>query len=46
MNINQCKIYLDLSEWNTNNDIEMFNLFSGCSSLLSIPDLSKWEIKK
>ena len=34
---------LDLSKWNTNNVTNMYSLFSGCSSILSLPDLSKWN---
>ena len=33
-----------ISVWNTNHAIDMGFLFSGCSSLLSIPDISKWNL--
>jgi len=32
---------LNLSKWNTNNIINMSNLFYECSSLSSLPDISK-----
>ena len=34
---------IDLSKWNTNNITDMSYLFSGCSSLSSLPDLSNWN---
>ena len=30
--------------WNTNNAINMSYMFRGCSSLSSLPDISKWNI--
>ena len=29
----------------TRNITDMFSLFSGCSSLTSLPDISKWDTK-
>ena len=36
----------DISKWNTENLIEMNQIFYGCSSLLIHPDFSKWNINK
>ena len=33
-------------EWNTEKVINMNNMFEGCSSLISLPDISKWNIDK
>ena len=33
----------DISNWNTNNVINMSSMFRGCSSLSSLPDISKWN---
>ena len=33
-------------EWNTEKVINMSNIFEGCSSLISLPDISKWNIDK
>jgi len=35
---------LKLSKWNTNNVTNISYLFSGCKSLLFLPDISKWNI--
>ena len=35
----------DISIWNTNNVINMRELFSGCSSLKYLPDISKWDME-
>ena len=35
---------LIISNWNTINVISMKEMFSGCSSLKSLPDISKWKI--
>ena len=34
---------LDLSNFNTNNIINMSGMFSYCKSLLALPDISKWN---
>ena len=36
----------DISNWNTDNIIDMSKVFNECSSLLSIPDISKWNTSK
>ena len=33
----------DISQWNTNNVINMDYMFSRCKSLSSLPDISKWN---
>ena len=33
----------DISNWNTNNVIDMSYIFYNCSSLISLPDISKWN---
>ena len=30
-------------EWNTSNVTSMFGMFSKCNSLISLPDISKWN---
>ena len=35
----------DISKFNTNNVINMSNMFRGCSSLKSLPDISIWNTK-
>ena len=37
------KNWLDISKWNLKNAIDINNMFSGCTSLLSLPDISKWN---
>ena len=34
------------SQWNTNKISNMENIFFGCSSLASFPDISKWQINE
>jgi len=34
-----------ISKWNINNVTYMYRMFSGCSSLSSLPDISKWNTK-
>ena len=36
----------DISNWNTNNVINMNGMFKSCKSLKSLPDISKWNIEK
>ena len=33
----------DISKWNSNNIINMSNIFSGCITLFEIPNLPKWN---
>ena len=35
-----------LSLWNTNNITDMSGMFFNCSSLSSLPDISKWNTNK
>ena len=45
---NNCKSYFlpDISNWNVKNVTDMSYMFKNCSSLISLPDISKWEINK
>ena len=36
----------DISKWNTDNIIDINNIFSGCELLEYLPDISKWNTSK
>ena len=36
----------DISDWKTENVINMNSMFYDCKSLTSLPDISKWNIGK
>lgn len=36
--------YIDISEWNTGNVVDMTGMFSGCDGLESIGNIENWDI--
>ena len=43
-NCSSLKSLPDISNWNTQNVVNMSGIFSGCSDIISLPDISKWNV--
>ena len=46
MDVNHYYLYLIFQKWNTINVTNINEIFSECSSLSLLPDISKWNINK